>query len=42
MSNGRHAWEATADALAFLVIIAAVMLAIVGVALGVAVMWGGV
>jgi hypothetical protein len=43
MSNQtRTTREATADALMLLVAIAVVMLAIVGVALGVAVVWGGV
>jgi len=41
-NQSRTTREATADALALLVTIAAVMLAVVGVAVAVAVLWGGV
>lgn len=42
MSESRTTREATADALGLLLAIAAVMLATIGVAVGVVVVWGGV
>ena len=42
MSNTRTTREATADALVLFVKIALVMLAVVAVAFGAAVVWGGV
>ena len=42
MSNARTTREATTDALMLFATIALVMLAVVAVAVGVAVVWGGV